>query len=111
MTEIVLAINEQDCTSDGAASTAEEFEAIAVTLLRAAEALRNREEGKLERVELEVVLLLEPRALEYLHREPGAQALRHSSLSARARVSLFWLRCSTDTSGYSLVSKIVAVGR
>jgi hypothetical protein len=47
MTEIVLAINEQDCTSDGG-NTAEEFEAIAVTLLRAAEALRNQEEGKLE---------------------------------------------------------------
>ena len=47
MTEIVLAINEQDCTSsDG--NTAEEFEAIAVTLLRAAEAIRNQEEGKLE---------------------------------------------------------------
>jgi hypothetical protein len=48
MTEIVLAINEQDCTSDGAVNTAEEFEAIAVTFLRAAEALRNQEEGKLE---------------------------------------------------------------
>jgi len=47
MTEIVLAINEQDCTSDGS-NTAEEFEAVAVTLLRAAEALRNQEEGKLE---------------------------------------------------------------
>jgi hypothetical protein len=47
MTEIVLAINEQDCTpNDG--NTAEEFEAIAVTLLRAAEAVRNQEEGKLE---------------------------------------------------------------
>ena len=47
MTEIVLAINEQDCTSDGS-NTAEEFAAVAVTLLRAAEALRNQEEGKLE---------------------------------------------------------------
>lgn len=47
MTEIVLAINEQDCTSDDG-NTAEEFEAIAVTLLRAAEAVRNQEEGKLE---------------------------------------------------------------
>jgi hypothetical protein len=47
MTEISLAIYEQDCTSsDG--NTAEEFEAIAVTFLRAAEALRNHEEGKLE---------------------------------------------------------------
>jgi len=47
MTQIVLAINEQDCTlNDG--NTAEEFEAIAVTLLRAAEAVRNQEEGKLE---------------------------------------------------------------
>jgi len=47
MTEISLAINEQDCTSsDG--NTAEEFEAIAVTFLRAAEALRNHEEGTLE---------------------------------------------------------------
>jgi hypothetical protein len=47
MTQIVLAINEQDCTSDDG-NTAEEFEAIAVTLLRAAEAVRNQEEGKLE---------------------------------------------------------------
>ncbi len=47
MTEIVLAINEQDCTSDDG-NTAEEFEAIAVTLLRAAEGVRNQEEGKLE---------------------------------------------------------------
>ena len=47
MTEIVVAINGQDCTS-GSGNTAEEFEAIAVTFLRAAEALRNHEEGKLE---------------------------------------------------------------
>jgi len=47
MTQLVLAINEQDCTPDDG-NTAEEFEAIAVTLLRAAEALRNQEEGKLE---------------------------------------------------------------
>lgn len=47
MTQIVLAINEQDCTSDDG-NTAEEYEAIAVTLLRAAEAIRNHEEGKLE---------------------------------------------------------------
>lgn len=47
MTEMVIAINGQDCTSGGG-NTAEEFEAIAVTLLRAAEALRNQEEGKLE---------------------------------------------------------------
>lgn len=47
MTQIVLAINEQDCTCDDG-NTAEEYEDIAVTLLRAAEAIRNREEGKLE---------------------------------------------------------------
>ena len=47
MTEIVLAINEHDCTSDDG-NTAEEFEAMAVTLLRAAEASRNQEECKLE---------------------------------------------------------------
>jgi|SRR5579863_323385 hypothetical protein len=47
MTEIVLAINGQDCTS-GNGNTAEEFEAIAVTFLRVAQALRNQEEGKLE---------------------------------------------------------------
>ena len=47
MTDVVLALNEQDCTSDDG-NTAEEFEAIAVTFLRAAEAIRNREEGKLE---------------------------------------------------------------
>lgn len=47
MIQIVLAINEQDCTRDDG-NTAEEYEAIAVTLLRTAEAIRNREEGKLE---------------------------------------------------------------
>lgn len=47
MAEIVLAINEQDCTPDQS-NTAEEFEAVAVTRLRAAEAIRNQEEGKLE---------------------------------------------------------------
>jgi hypothetical protein len=47
MTDVVLALNEQDCTSDDG-NTAEEFEAIAVTFLRAAEAIRNGEEGKLE---------------------------------------------------------------
>jgi hypothetical protein len=60
MTEIVLAINEQDCTSDGS-NTAEEFEAIAVTLLRAAEALRNQEEGKLE------CFRCDGKALAYVH--------------------------------------------
>lgn len=47
MPEIVLAINGQDCPSDDG-NTAEEFEVIAITLLRAAGAVRNREEGKLE---------------------------------------------------------------
>lgn len=46
MPEIVLAINGQDCTSDDG-NIAEEYEGIAITLLRAA-AVRNREEGKLE---------------------------------------------------------------
>lgn len=48
MPEIVLAINGQDCPSDDG-NTAEESEAIAIALLSAAEAVRNREEGKLER--------------------------------------------------------------
>jgi hypothetical protein len=47
MTQTVLAINQEDCTI-GEGNTAEEYEAIAVTLLRAAEAIRNKEEGKLE---------------------------------------------------------------
>ena len=47
MIQIVLAINQQDCTI-GDGNTAEEYEAIAVTLLRAAEAIRNQEEGTLE---------------------------------------------------------------
>jgi len=47
MTDIVLAINEQDCSRDDG-NTAEEFEAIAVTLLRAAEVIGNCEEDKLE---------------------------------------------------------------
>lgn len=42
MIQIVLAINQQDCTI-GDGNTAEEYEAIAVTLLRAAEAIRNQE--------------------------------------------------------------------
>jgi len=46
MTEISLAINKQDCTSSD--DNTAEFEAIAVTFLRAAEALRNHEEGKLD---------------------------------------------------------------
>jgi hypothetical protein len=42
-----LGINGQDCTlNDG--NTAAELEAIAITLLRAAEAIRNREEGTIE---------------------------------------------------------------
>jgi hypothetical protein len=47
MIQTVLAINGQDCTI-GSGNTAEEYEAIAVTLLRTAEAVRNREEVKLE---------------------------------------------------------------
>lgn len=47
MIQVVLAINEQDCTI-GDGNTAEECEAIAVTLLRTAEAIRNQEEGTLE---------------------------------------------------------------
>ena len=47
MMQSALAINGQDCTT-GSGNTAEEYEAIAVTLLRAAEAIRNREEGRLE---------------------------------------------------------------
>jgi hypothetical protein len=47
MTQTVLAINRQDCTI-GDGNTAEEYESIAVALLRAAEAIRNREEGRVE---------------------------------------------------------------
>lgn len=47
MIQTVLAINGEDCTI-GSGNTAEEYEAIAVTLLRAAEAIRNREDGGLE---------------------------------------------------------------
>jgi hypothetical protein len=45
--QTVLGINGQDCTI-GDGNTVEELEAIAVTLLRAAEAIRNREEGAIE---------------------------------------------------------------
>jgi hypothetical protein len=45
--QVVLAINEQDCTI-GDGNTAEECEAIAVTLLRTAQAIRSQEEGTLE---------------------------------------------------------------
>ena len=47
MIQTALAINGHGCTiADG--NTAEEYEAIAVTLLRTAEAIRNREEGRVE---------------------------------------------------------------
>ena len=47
MRQTSLGINGQDCTV-GDGNTAGELEAIAVTLLRAAEAIRNREEGTIE---------------------------------------------------------------
>lgn len=47
MTQTALGINGQDCTS-GDGNTASELEAIAITLLRAAEGIRNREEGTIE---------------------------------------------------------------
>ena len=47
MLQTSLGINGQDCTlKDGNAAT--ELEAIAITLLRAAEGIRNREEGTIE---------------------------------------------------------------
>jgi hypothetical protein len=47
VTQTALGINGQDCTI-GDGNTAEEYEAIAVALLRTAEAIRNREEGRVE---------------------------------------------------------------
>ena len=47
MIETALGINGYDCTF-GDGNTAEEYEAIAVALLRTAEAIRNREEGRVE---------------------------------------------------------------
>jgi hypothetical protein len=47
MIRTALAINGQDCMI-GDGNTAEEVEAIAVTLLRTAEAIRNREEDAIE---------------------------------------------------------------
>lgn len=47
MLQTALGINGQDCTS-GDGNTAVELEAIAITLLRAAEGIRNREEGTIE---------------------------------------------------------------
>lgn len=47
MIQTSLAINELDCTI-GEGNTAEELEAIAVTLLRGAQAIRNREEGRVQ---------------------------------------------------------------
>jgi hypothetical protein len=47
MIQTVLAINGYDCMI-GDGNTPEELEAIAVTLLRAAEAIRNREEGAID---------------------------------------------------------------
>jgi len=47
MIQTTLAINEWDCTL-GEGNTPEEYEAMAVTLLRAAQAIRNREEGRVQ---------------------------------------------------------------
>ena len=47
MIQTALAINGLDCTPDNG-NTPEEYEAIAVTLLRTAEAIRNREAGRFE---------------------------------------------------------------
>lgn len=47
MIETVLGINGQDCTI-GDGNIPEELEAIAVTLLRAAQAIRSQEEGTIE---------------------------------------------------------------
>lgn len=47
MIQTALGINGNDCTF-GDGNTAEEYEAIAVALLRTAEAIRNREEGRVE---------------------------------------------------------------
>ena len=47
MIQTTFAINELDCTI-GEGNTPEEYEAIAVTLLRAAQAIRNREEGRVQ---------------------------------------------------------------
>jgi hypothetical protein len=47
MIQTALAINGLDCTIDSG-NTPEEYEAIAVTFLRTAEAIRNREEGRFE---------------------------------------------------------------
>ena len=47
MIQTALGINNNDCTF-GDGNTAEEYEAIAVALLRTAEAIRNGEEGRVE---------------------------------------------------------------
>jgi hypothetical protein len=47
MIQTAFGINGNDCTF-GDGNTAEEYEAIAVALLRTAEAIRNREEGRVE---------------------------------------------------------------
>jgi hypothetical protein len=47
MIQTTLAINELDCTI-GEGNTPDEYVAIAVTLLRAAQAIRNREEGRVQ---------------------------------------------------------------
>ena len=47
MIQTALGINGNDCTF-GDGNTAEEYEAIAVALLRTAEAIRNGEEGRVE---------------------------------------------------------------
>ena len=47
MIQTAFGINGNDCTF-GDGNTAEEYEAIAVALLRTAEAIRNREQGRVE---------------------------------------------------------------
>lgn len=60
MMQIALGINGQDCTL-GDGNTPAELEAIAITLLRAAEGIRNGEEGTIE------CIASDGRALAFVH--------------------------------------------
>lgn len=88
-----LGINGQDCTlSNG--NSASELEAIAITLLRAAEAIRNREEGTIE------CLAGDGHALAFIHLHDCDMscALEESALEESNTPALERLVCFTGDS-------------
>lgn len=94
MLQTALGINGQDCTP-GDGNTAAELEAIAVTLLRAAEGMRNREEGTIECV------ARDGRALAFVHLHDCGMTceLERSFLEDANTPALERVICLPDDSG------------